>query len=137
MPHGLSIDRTATDVAFRNGLLENRGSFISNRDQANDRAHIHLEGIDRSRQRTRCFLKSKQKCAICRRPIGFDTFEMHHPGTCDCIDPKCPTHVEARCSQFENDCHRHHSKNFKRKAPKVQEVTAKSQENTDEHGTSS
>jgi hypothetical protein len=41
---------------------------------------------------------------------------MHHPGTCDCIDPDCPTHVEARCSQFLSDCHRHFSEDFRRKA---------------------
>jgi hypothetical protein len=115
MPHGFRRDYGATGAAYRNGLLEDRRSFITLPDLSG-RTHVRLEGMDRSRQRTRCFMKSKGKCAVCRRPITLDTFEMHHPGTCDCIDPGCPTHVEARCSQFDGECHRHHTKDFRRKA---------------------
>lgn len=115
MPHGFKVDVAATTAAYRNGLLEDKGSFITLADPRG-RVHVHLEGKDRSYQRVRCFWKSKGKCAVCRRQIEILWFEMHHPGTCDCIDPKCPTHVEARCSQSGADCHRHHSEGFERTA---------------------
>ena len=116
MPHGFKRDEPVSEAAFRNGLFEDHGSFFTLPDIANGRVHVHLEGLDRSRQRSRCFQKSKGKCAVCRKPIDFGYFEYHHPGTCDCVDPKCPTHVEARCSQNDSDCHKHFSKGFRRKA---------------------
>lgn len=122
MPHGLSVDRTATDVLRRNGIFQDRGSFLSHRDLANDRAHVHLEGPDRSAARERAWKRAKGKCAICRRELDSSRWELHHPGTCDCTDPKCPTHVEVRCSQFETDCHKHHSKNFKRHAAQEKNI---------------
>jgi hypothetical protein len=118
MPLFYKKDVTATNVAYYNGLLADRRSCITLPDSTG-RAHVRLEGLDRSLQRTRCFAKAKGHCEVCGKPLNIETFEMHHPAHCDCIDRKCPTRVEARCSQWDGDCHRHHSEGFKRKADAV------------------
>jgi hypothetical protein len=108
-------DHIVSDCAFFNGIFHDPGSFFSLPDPRG-RVHVHLEGIDRGLQRQRCLGKAKDKCAVCGHTRNHELLEMHHPGTCDCIDPTCPTHVEARCSQFVSDCHRHFAPSFVRKA---------------------
>jgi len=126
MPHGLRIDHTATEALRLNGLFEDRGSFISLPDLSRV-THVHLEGKDRSAQRHRLYVKSKGKCAICRRwspeneemqhrMLGPAPGEMHHPGNCDCLSKKCPNRVEWRCSQWQSNCHVHRKTGFKRHA---------------------
>ena len=89
MSHGFRIDRVVTEAAYRNGIFMHRGSFFSLPD-SRERVHVHLEGQDRSVQRLRCWMESKGRCAVCGLSIDRERFEMHHPGTCDCIDPRMP-----------------------------------------------
>jgi hypothetical protein len=115
MPHGLKEDRAVTRLARQNLLIQDPGSFISLADPRG-RVHIHCEGFDRSKVRAAAFLKQKEKCAVCGRQLDPIKFELHHPAACDCLDPSCPDHVEARCGQWDSLCHRHHTADFSRRA---------------------
>ena len=115
MSHGFRIDRVVTEAAYRNGIFMDRGSFFSLPD-SRERVHVHLEGQDRSVQRLRCWMKSKGRCAVCGLSIDRERFEMHHPGTCDCIDPRMPNARRSKVLSVGRRLSQHRRAGFKRTA---------------------
>jgi hypothetical protein len=84
MPRGAKKDLAVTKMMLENHFLYDKRSFVSLD------AHLYLYGKDKEDQRIKVFSESLMRCADCRRPIFWDTFEWDHIrggllGRCDCL----------------------------------------------------
>ena len=96
MPRGARKDDAVTALLYKNGILQDRRSFVSLPNLTNGSIHLYLEGADRSDMRKRVYIRDKGKCRLrispdCRYKVtlSFEECEMHHiqgglVGRCDC-----------------------------------------------------
>jgi hypothetical protein len=103
MPHGFKRDMAVTRAMRASKFFLDSRSFVTHLCD-DGKVHFHLEGIDRTVLRAKCFARSKGICEErgCVQTITWDTFEMHHikgglTGRCDCLH-----NVTAICAR----CHR-------------------------------
>lgn len=106
MPRGAKKDEPVTKLLYRNGILLDRGSFVS---LNGNEPHLFLKGEDVVRQRNEVGRRCKGKCARCKTGLRISDgwvgvgyiFEMDHKqggnsGRCDCLH-----NLQALC----HDCH--------------------------------
>lgn len=72
---GAKKDEPVSRLLFKNGILLDRRSFVS---LNGNEPHLFLKGEDVVRQRNRVFARSRNRCAKCKKPITWESFEMHH-----------------------------------------------------------
>lgn len=99
---GARKDVSVTKVLVANGIFWDKRSFVS-LPRLDGSIHVYLKGDDIKLARQRVWQRSKQKCAICKRPISFDQsdadWEMDHikggnVERCDCLENLQAVHRE-------------------------------------------
>lgn len=118
MPLGASRDLAVTKLLRTNGFFRDPRSYVSLPRKLDATVHLHLEGVDKSDQRNRIWVRFRGKCIICAHPLDQNAEKWtpnagawHHHETCDCLQ-----HGDLRCDETTGrTCHAHSQPGFKRR----------------------